>query len=63
MLLIQDKNVPYHHKRGILSLSGLLKKKLFDLATEHGVECIDLPMSVKRRESVEEGMDMLGECL
>ena len=48
----------YHHKPGIPSLSGLSKKKELDLGTEHGVEYIELPISVKRRESAE-GTDMV----
>jgi hypothetical protein len=61
MLLMQD-NTPHHHKRGILSLSSMSKKKLLELAAEHEVEQhIDLPVSVERR-ACEEGTD-LGECL
>jgi hypothetical protein len=50
MVLIQD-NAPYHHKRGIPSLAGLTKKRLLELAVEHGVDYIDLPMSMERRNS------------
>jgi transposase len=60
MLLIQD-NAPYHHKRGIPSLAGMTKRQLLDLAREHDVEFIDLPISVGRRNSMI-GTDM-GEFL
>jgi hypothetical protein len=60
MLLIQD-NAPYHHKRGIPSLATLTKKQLLDLAVEHEVEYLDLPMLVERR-NCNEGTDM-GEFL
>ncbi len=60
MLLIQD-NAPYHHKRGIPSLASMTKKQLLELAEEHGVEYIDLPMYLERREC-EVGTDV-GEYL
>jgi hypothetical protein len=60
MLLTQD-NTPHHHKRGIPSLASLTKKLLPDLAIEHDVEHVNLPMSVERRTGME-GTDM-GEFL
>ena len=44
MILISD-NAPHHHKREIGSLNSMSKKKLIDLAKEHGVYYLEMPLT------------------
>ena len=49
MVLVMD-NAPYHHVRGIGSLSGLNKGKIIGLMKEKGVDYILLPLTDERKE-------------
>ena len=44
MELVAD-NAPYHHKRAIGSLGSKSEKQLLEMAGEHGVEYVDLPLT------------------
>ena len=53
MVLIAD-NAPYHHKRAIGTLSSLKKSELVTLMIQHSVEYIDVPLTARRMEALED---------
>ena len=53
MVLIAD-NAPYHHKRAIGTLSSLKKTELVTLMIQYDVEYIDVPLTPKRMEALED---------
>ena len=46
-------NAAYHHVRKIPAMGGLSKKKLIELALEHGVTYLDLPLTPAREHALE----------
>ena len=62
MCLIAD-NAPYHHKRVVGSLNSLSKKKLIDLAEEHGCWYIEMPATPERLKAFEEDDEDEYDCV
>ena len=53
MVLIAD-NAPYHHKRSIGTLSSLKKTELITMMIQYSVEYIDVPLTAKRLDAMED---------
>jgi transposase len=62
MVLVAD-NAPYHHKRVIGLLASVSKNKIVNMMAGHSVEYIDLPLTDKRMELVEDEVEDRGNCI
>ena len=63
MVLVAD-NAPYHHKRVIGSLGGLMKKNLVGMMVRHSVSYLDLPLTTDGRTALSgvEGKEWVQDC-
>jgi hypothetical protein len=62
-MVLVSHNTPYHHKCLIGLLASFSKKKHFELMVEHSAECINLPLTDKQMELVEDDVVDHGNCI